>query len=711
MAIIGKIRNHSALAVVIIGVAIFAFILGDVGRSTIRGDINVGEVNGEEFTYMNFEREAEENAEMTKKSQQKQNLTNDEMYQIRNQVWNEFVRKNVYGNQFEKLGISVGEEELVDLTTGANPHQYLAQNFKDPQTGAFNREVYDNFMQNLDQLDPETYAQVEFIIDLIEEDTKTQKYNTLVSKGFYTPTAFLEFDYLQKNTNVDYSVVQVPYSSIPDSTIVLSDADYQKYYNENKNRYKQPTEQRGIEYIVFDVTPSQSDFELTQKQINDIYKEFETIQETEVPRFIGFNTDASGGYDSSWKKQGDLPVRIDSMMFNSEIGTTIPPYVENQKFFTYRLMAREMRSDTMDAQHILISYKGAYGADTSVKRNKEQAEKLADSLSVVLKKGNMSSLMGFMAMQYSNDPSAKENQGEFKRFADGTMVPQFNEAVQKGKTGEIVVVETIFGYHIIKIGAKNKPQEYVRVATIERDIVPSSQTIQMEYGKASVFVGENPKLDAFREAAQKAGYNVRTYESVTTNSMNIPGIAQPRSIVQWVFNKETKEGEVSKVFETENQFVVAVLVDIKPKGFRSLKSVKASFETLAKREKKAQMLMKQIEEKNATDLNTLASAFNTTVAEVQNINFSTFNISNFGREPEVVGHILGMDDGATSKPIKGNNGVYMVKNNKTTAAAAKTDFKNERRTAASSLNSRVTNNLQKVLEDKADIRDNRVRFY
>lgn len=712
MAIIGKIRNHSALAVVIVGVAILAFVLGDVGRSTIRGDINVGAVNGEELTYMNFEREAEENAEMTKKSQQKQSLTNDEMFQIRNQVWNEFVRKNVYGKQFEKLGISVGEEELIDLTTGANPHQYLAQNFKDPNTGIFNREVFDNFMQNLDQLDPETYAQVEFIIDLIEEDAKTQKYNTLISKGFYMPTALLEFDYNQKNTNIDYSVVQVPYSLIADSTIVLTDADYQKYYDENKNRYKQPTEQRAIEYIVFDVTPSQADFELAQKQITEIYQEFSTIEANEIPRFIGFNTDASGGYDSSWKKQGDLPVRVDSILFNSEVGTAIPPYVENQKFFTYRLMAKEMRSDTMDAQHILIAYKGAYGADTAVKRNKEQAEKMADSLKTVLSKGATSNLFGVFAMQYSNDPSVKENQGEFKRFADGTMVPQFNEAVQKGKQGDIVVVETLFGYHVIKIGSKNKPQQFVRVAVIEREIVPSSQTIQMEYGKANVFAGENSTLEAFRNAAQTAGYNVRTYEAVTTSSMNIPGVAQPRSIVQWVFNEKTKKEDISKVFETENQFVVAVLVDIRPKGYRSLESVKSSIETVVKREKKAEMLMKQIQEKNVSqDLNALASAFNTTPAQVQSVNFSTFNVSNFGREPEVLGHVLGIKEGAVSQPIKGNNGVYIVKAEKTTPATAKTDFNNERRMASTSLNARVANSLQKVLEEKSDIRDNRVKFY
>ncbi|MDD4847442.1 MAG: SurA N-terminal domain-containing protein [Bacteroidales bacterium] len=711
MAIIGKIRNHSALAVVIIGVAIFAFILGDIGRSTIRGDINIGEVNGVEMTYMNFEKKAEENAEMTKRSQQKQNLTNDEMIQIRNQVWTEFVRKNVYDAQFEKLGISVGENELVDLTTGANPHQFLAQNFNDPQTGVFNRQMFDNFMQNLDQLDPETYAQIEFIIDLIEEDTKTQKYNTLISKGFYTPKAFLEFDYQQKNSNVEMDVVQVPYKDIPDSTIVLTDADYQKYYDENKNRYKQPTENRAIEYIIFDVQPSQADFELTQRQVMDTYKEFSTIAATEVPRFIGFNTDASGGYDSSWKKQGVLPARIDSIMFNSEIGTTLQPFVENQKFFTYRLMDSEMHSDTMDAQHILISYQGAYGADSTVTRTKDQAEKMADSLSTVLKKGNTASFMSLMAMQYSNDPSAKENQGEFKRFADGSMVPEFNEAVQKGKKGDIVVVETLFGYHVIKIGDKNAAQPNVRVAMIERDIVPSSQTIQIEYSKASVFVGENRTMEAFREAAQTAGYNIRTYEAVATTSTNIPGLAQPRSIVQWVYNDKTKKGDVSEVFETENQFVIATLTDIKPKGFRSLESVKASFETLVIRDKKAEILTQKIVDANATDLNQLATALNTTVSDSITVNFASFNVSNFGREPEVIGHALGMNEGSLSKPIKGNNGVYVVKNNKINPAAEKTDFDNEKRTNQTSFSSRVANMLQRILEEKSDVVDNRVKFY
>lgn len=711
MAIIGKIRNHSALAVVIIGIAIFAFILGDVGRSTIRGNINVGEVNGEEFTYMNFEREAEENAEMTKKSQQKQNLTNDEMFSIRNQVWNEFVRKNVYNTQYEKLGISVGEEELLDLTTGANPHQYLAQNFQDPQTGVFNREMFDNFMQNLDQLDAETYAQVEFIIDLIEEDAKTQKYNTLVLHGFYTPTAFLEFDYNQKNTKIDASVVQVPYNTIADSTIVLTDADNTKYYNEHINNYKQQEEERAIEYVVFDVVPSHSDFVTTQNQMNEIYKEFATIDANEIPRFIGFNTDASGGYDSTWKKQGDLPVRIDSIMFNSEIGTTIPPYNENQKLFTYRLMAKEMRSDTMDAQHILISYQGAAGADTSVKRNKDQAEKLADSLKNVLKRSNASSIMGMMAMQYSDDPAKIDNQGEYKRFPDGQMIHPFNEAVQHGKQGDLVVVETIFGYHVIKIGEKNKPNEMVRIAAIERDILPSSQTIQMEYNKASSFAGENADLESFRNAAQGAGYNVRTYEAVRTTTNNIPGIAQSRNIVQWAYNEDTKKGAISKVFESENQFVVATLVEIKPKGFRSMESVKASFEALAKREKKAEMLMQQVNEKGVSDLNTLASAFNTTVADAKNISFSSFNISNFGREPEVIGCVLATAEGTISAPIKGNNGIYVVKNEKTVAATPKTDFANEKRTARNMFTSRVTNNLQKVLEDQAKIVDNRVMFY
>lgn len=709
MAIIGKIRKHSAVTVIIIGVALFAFILGDVGRSTIRGNVNVGEVNGEDLSYMEFERKADENATLTKRSQQKQNLTNEEMIQIRNQVWQEFVRKTVYDAQFDKLGISIGESELIDVTTGANPHQYLAQNFTDPNTGTFNRETFDNFMQNLDQLDAETHFQVEFILDLIEEDIKTQKYNTLISKGFYTPTALLQFDYNQKNSYVDANVVQIAYKDIPDSTITLSDAAYKTYFENNINRYKQATENRGIDYVLFDVTPSQSDFDATRRQVNEIYSEFSSISAEDIPRFIGFNSDASGGYDSSWKREGFLPPQIDSVMFHSTVGTTIPPYVENQKFFMYRLMDKSMRSDTMDAEHILIAYQGAYGTEATVTRTKEQAEKLADSLKTAIKSNTMP--MSFYALQFSNDPSVQENKGEFKRFADETMVPEFNEAVQKGKKGDIVVVHTLFGYHVIKVGDKTKAQPCVRIAKIERDILPSSQTIQIEYSKANVFAGENKSVEDFLNKAQAAGYNVRTFDAVTTTTSNIPGIQQPRSIIQWVYNEKTKVGEVSKVFETENQFVVAVLKDIKPQGYRSLESVKPTIESLVKREKKAEILIQKVTEANASDLNQLATAFNTTVQESNNMSFATFNVGNFGREPEVVGYILGSPENVLSKPIKGNSGVYVYQNNKIKPAVEKTEFSAERRTAQSTFSSRVTNSLQKVLEDNSKIIDNRIMFY
>ena len=715
MAIIGRIRQYSGLTVIFVGVALAAFVLGDLGRKNwTRGDETIGKVAGNDISYLMFERAVARQQNLIKLNNPQTNFTNEDVFSIREQVWNRIVDSIVYYEQFDKLGLAVSADELSDMIYGENPHQYIVSSFTNPQTGTLDKEYVVQFFTNLDQLNADQRLQVANLLTVMQDETVKGKYKTLLNKSYYAPTAFAKMRHNFTNEKRTVELVQIPFNAIPDSLVTLTDADYQKYYDKNKASYKRE-ETRKIEYVIFDVKPSAADIADAETRIGNLYNELAVLPAHDVPYFVNINTDGAF-YDSAWKTKNALPPQIAEMIFANEPGVTIAPYRDGDSYYTARLMEETMRSDSMSAEHILITFQGISGAQADAP-TKERAQFIADSLKTVLKNPRNVMPFGFYALMFSKDPSAPQNSGNLGRFADGAMVPPFNEAVQKGKKGDIVTVESQFGIHVVKIGDKNPPQKMVRIALIELSLIPSDATIKSTYAQASKFSVENRNIEAFRAAAEASNYNVREMDNVQPMGNNLSGVSQARQVIRWAFgrdnkNNKTQVNDVSDVINTsDNQFVVAALAAINPKGYATMESQKNAMQYQVMRDRKGEMTLEKVSANTGTDLEEIKTNFNGIMSDAPAlITFNTTSVPGFGRELAVIGSIFGLKEGGFYGPVKGMNGIYFIKETERIAAEPKEDYTEERTQMQSGFSSRASL-YQNILRENAGIKDNRHLYY
>ncbi len=403
MAVIGTIRKHSALAVILIGVAIAAFIVSDFSPAKGEGEtafLPMGTIAGEEITVTDYNRRVDENLEMQRANQNKENLTAQETYDIRQSTWNQYLNEIIMGKEYERLGLTVTTEELYDLVQGPNPHSLIRQYFQDPSTNQYSPQMVINFLQNLDNMAPEVKKQWLNLEKYIKEDRMNQKYQALVSKGYYVPAAFAGMDYTSKKKAAEVRYVGIRYTTVKDEEVTLTDKDYEAYYEKNKHSYEQEPS-RDIDYVVFEVLPSAEDRSAIRESIYQIYDDFRNASD-----FVTFvNSTSDNRYDSLWIKKGQLPLSLDSVLFSSPVGTFVPPYEENNAWHMARLMDIQARPDSMQAEHILIAYQGAFRSGETITRTKEQAEKTADSLISVLNADKTK--LQALAYQISDDGSAK----------------------------------------------------------------------------------------------------------------------------------------------------------------------------------------------------------------------------------------------------------------------------------------------------------------
>ncbi|MBE0641485.1 MAG: peptidylprolyl isomerase, partial [Bacteroidales bacterium] len=630
---------------------------------------DIGLVNGENLTYMNFSSRSEEQMELVRKNQNKDKLSPDEMFQIRQQTWNEMLSEIILGKEYEELGLALTAEELFDQVQGAEPHAYILQYFRDPQTNMYNPELVRNYLRNLDQMEPEAKQQWLILEKAIKQYRLTAKYRNLLGKAYYIPSAFAKMDYELRNTITNARVVGLRYDVIPNDQVTLTDEDYEAYYEENKFRYEQE-ESRDIDYVMFNVGPSEEDIAQAEKEINDIYAEFGAV--TEVADYVNANSDER--YDSTYKIRGSLSPTLDSMMFSAPVGTVVGPFLENQQYQIARLIDRQARPDSMRASHLLIAFQGAFNAQEGVTRTKDQAQMLADSLKAVAQANPV--MFEALARQYSNDPSANENGGDLDWFADQSMVGPFNDAVLKGKVGDITVAETPFGFHVINITGKKEPVQKVRVAIVKRSLDASSKTFQDIFTKASQFAGENTTAEAFDAAVAQQGLNKLSATDIKKMDSRLPGVTSPRPVIQWAFLEETQKGDVSPVFDVDGSFVVAMLKEVKEEGIAPLDLIRARIEPLVIREKKAKMLMERFNSAKG-DIQQMAVALNAKVDTVNNVSFASANLPGFGPEPKLVGEMFSAAAGKVSNPVQGNMAVYVYVVDAITAPPAKEDLTQE----------------------------------
>ena len=704
MAAIEKIRKHSGLLIVIIGLALLAFVLQDLFQSQGRNrEFNIAVVDGKKIPYQDFEIQREKNIQNRRGSS---SLTSAETYSIYNSTLDEMVRNQIMTKEFEAVGMNISSDELYDQFMGDNPHPWVVQNFSDPD-GSFNKERLQYYLENLNDFSPEARMQWLDFERAIKENRLQTKFDNLVKASYFVPSKLAEKYYMNKNTKVNADVVALRYATIPDSTVVVTDKDNRAFYEENKYRYE-TDERRDIEYVVFEIKPSLEDRQAVLKGLQDLRADF--IATDNVVNFVNANSDRP--YDSTWRGRKDVPQQIEKSVFDNgnAPGYVFGPYEDQETFNLARIVDLQERPDSLRASHILISYAGAYGTTDTI--SKEQAQAKADSLLNVLKKNPKNEdLFGELASQFSSDPGSKDNGGDLDWFTDGVMVTPFNEYVVNNPVGTMGIVETVFGYHIIKVTDKTAPQPKARLAFLQHEISASTRTAQNTFAEANKFVIENNTYDKFNAAIEEQGLTKRTMPRMTSSTYQIAGIDNPREIVRWAFKKDTKVGAISTIFDLDNMYVVAALTNIVPEGYAPLSVVadQAKYQILNK--KKGEIAVEKMKA-YGSDENRMVSELGAETTTVSDITLDSRVLGNFGVESDIIGTLLGMKEGEQVGPVAGNSSAFIIKNVRVNNPEATTDYSDVLREKTSQFNNKVLGgSVYSALKNNAKIEDNRATYY
>lgn len=695
MAVIEKIRGKAGLLIGIVGFSLAAFILGDFFSSNNAfrsGDTTVGEINGKNVNVMDFEEKVQTQVENYKLQSSTETVDQNTMDQMREQVWNQLINDMVLKPQIEKIGLQCSPKELLDMVQGKNPHPQIKQAFTDPKTGQFNPSNVAQFLKNMDNDQTgRTRRQWMLFENAIREERISQKYYNLLKGGMYVTKAEAIDDYISRNKPVNVRFVTIPYTTIVDSTIEVTDAELKTLYNATMKKYKQEAS-ASIEYVTFEIQPSPEDRQAAMSEISKLAEEFRAT--TNDSAFVALNSD--NPFNPAFNKKGSLPFNIDSLMFSSPVGLVYGPYEEGQQLRLAKLSAVKMLPDSVKASHVLLRLEGA---------DKDKVLAQADSIKKVLQGG---ADFKMISDKYSTDEGAKAKGGDLGWFQPGMMVKEFNDACFEGKKGDYTIVETQFGIHIIHITDQGKPSRQVRVAFVDKKVEPSSKTYQGVYAKANEFAAKNTTAEAFDKAVTDQKLMAVKEPNIMENARQVGPLENSRELVRWSFKGEL--GEVSKAFEFGSRFVVAKINERREKGFSTIEQIKDQLTAEVRKEKKAAMLSEKLT-KAGNNLDAMAAAVGQPVQAADNVSFASPILGNTGMESYVVGYLTAMKAGQVSKPLKGLNGVYVIQVLSFPEVKPPADVREAQNQVRSQLQSRSQYEAYNALREKAGIVDKRAKFY
>jgi peptidyl-prolyl cis-trans isomerase D len=688
MAIIGKIRERSFLVLIIIGIAILAFVLTDLFSAKSNGQQappSIAEINGQQISPQEFEYKVQKGYENYQKQTQ-QELDERTKSSIRESVWAEMSSDILVGEQLEELGINVTSKELMDLVSGDNPHPQVRQAFTDPNTGQFNSNAVIQFLQNLDN-DEATKAQWVDFEQALKRNHRMDKYNTLVKKGIYTPSALARVKYNENNGALAFKYVYKPYTAIEDSAVDLTESEISSFYKKTKSEYEQKAS-RKIAYAYFPIVPSSDDQAEAKQWADKMYGDFKTNSNDST--FVNANSDA--GFIPVYYSESNAPVGADTTLWDRDSAYVAAAKLIGSTWSISKVKAIKMAPDSVKARHILIS---------SQTRTREAAEKTADSVMTVLQSGAAFDSLVVL----SDDEVSAEKGGDLDWFAEGMMVKPFNDAAFTAEIGEYKKAESQFGFHIIEVTEKLEDVKKIQLATITREVLPSKATYADLFNQANSFSINVADMESF--AAELTKNNLQQRSAILNETDNlVQGLDASRDLARW--SQEAKEGDVSEAKDVDGAFVVAIVENVDAEGFSPLDKVRNRVEFLARQEKKADMLGKELVD--ASEISALATKTGLTVENV-NVTFASPAIAGIGLEPKVVGAAWSLTPGQLSKPIAGNNGVFVVSVDKK-VDAGEPNLSEIRLSESRGIAAKVDNGaVYNALKEKADLTDNRTKFY
>ena len=659
MAVIGRIRKHSVILLTIVALALLAFIVGDLkkpGNKIYSNFISIGKTK---ISYLEYDEKYNHYHDLIRQ-QNGGNLSHEEEYQLRDNVYNELVDSVTLYEQMRALGITVTADEIRDLVAGENPNMYARRFFSDAN-GNYSSQLAQGFLDNMSQYDSNIVKAYMDLERYIEKEALNSKYFNLLTKGAYTPKALVDMSIDEEQTSSELLLVQLPYASVSDDKAEVSDKEMRQWYDENKYRFEQDEEWRNLEYVMFPIEPSAADLTTIENEFRAQFEEFKTA---ESPRnFISRMVDSR--YDSSYYKQGVLPAGLDSLVFRMPVGSFVEPFVDADYWYFAKLLNAKIRPDSINVSFIFVS---KYGMQNAQRKEAESA-KIADSAYRELMAG---ADFYVVATRRSDIPMAQMPDsgrvwmmdGSVERFfIDGSPIQMFFDTLYTRTPGSVVRVEYPVGTYIFRVNASTPFSPKVQLAIGRKQISASSETIDNIESAANNFANGTTTYEQFDRKVTSEKLNRRSFERASATCYTVPGLdpSSSREVVRWAYDKDTRKGDVSNVFSFENSFVVVTLKDIYPKGYASYDMVKPYVETMARRDKKAAILLKSLEDEMAktSDLSKIASKFEVEVDTVS-VRFADRNLGHYGAEAEVIGRLFGTAAANKNLVSKGEMGVYLL---------------------------------------------------
>ena len=681
MAALQTLRNKAAWFITgIIALALLAFILTDMlsSGSTVFGDRDtVGVIDGETIKIQEFQNKIE-NAEEFAKMNTQGSISEEMQNQIREQVWNEQIADITFGKLYEAAGIVVTPEELLDMAIGQNISPMLRQLFTNPQTGVYDKAQAEAFLRNKNT-DPQAYFFWANVEKQLKDNRLSAKYNGLIRQSIFCNKAQLELDMAKRANAYDVNYVAVRYSLIPDSTISVSDAEIKEVYNKNKEFYR-VGEGRDIEYVSFPIRPSDQDRADTEKQLQELKADFEAPSANAYD-FVRMNSENPA--PERFVSAAQLSSNVAKFVETAQVGEVYGPYVEGDTYKLSKLAAVAMRPDSVKARHILI----------------RDSKELADSLLAVVKGG---ANFADVARRYSQDPGSAINGGDLDWFPDGVMVPEFNEACFTAHKGDIVMVQTQFGYHIINIQDRGAEVKKYSVATVEKTLQYSSRTQQLVYAQANAFLSNIKDAETFQAVVDTSNVIKRVARAIRPNAQSVNSIKHARDIVKWAY--EASVGDVSKLFLCDDEFVLALLTGEQEKGYAKVSDVSAGIASQIRRDKKAEAVTAATQGKTLAEI---AALYNAKVDTAAAVSYGLNSVPGAGMEPALVGKIVASEKGKVFSAVKGNNGAYAFE---VVDIQPQPSTEEQVRNAYDQRMQSIVYAIRQAVTD-VDIEDNRIKFY
>jgi len=700
MGIMGFLRNRMGMIlVVVIGFAMFAFIAGEVihyGGSFFHGDnTEMGEVNGEKIAVDEFNKRVDQNTANFQAQSHQTEMTPQITSYIQESTWSQELNEKILNAEMDKLGLVVSDDEKRSLIQGDNPSPQIVQAFGNPQTGQVDRVKLNNFLNNISAAkndDPMLIRWNDFVEHIVD-DKRSEKYLALVSNGLYVNALDAQDDYESKNKLANFKYVKLDYSSIPDNKVTVTDDDYETYYNDHKGEFKNPEESRSLEYVIFNAAPSKDDSAVVKTEVDKLAPAFKAS--TNDSLFVEVNADTKTPL--SFQRKGQLDPKIDSIMFSAAKGFVYGPYLSGSSYKLSKLVDEQIGPDSVKARHILLP----------ITSSPEKTLATADSIKKLIEGGKS---FADLAKTYSVDKGSADKGGELGTFGRGSMVPAFEDAVFEGKKGDIKIVTSQYGVHIIDIEDQKGSSKVVKVATVDKLLTASSATQSAAYSKAQAFLG-TLSGDNFDDQANKAGLKIVKAPDLNPIASTFNTITSGREIVRWAY--KASAGDFSdQVFTSGDQYVVARLTQINPKGTLPLSAVKKQIAPQVLLAVKGKALADKLQSavSGASNIDQVGQKAGSPVVPIQNIVFANPVIPGSSAEYKLIGTIFGSQPGKLSAPVIGQSGVYVFTVDNFIKPAPLANALRQKQELGQALLQRSQQGILEALKDKANVKDYRVKF-